>query len=322
METNPKKSKAFIITFVAILLLLIVGYLIFKNSDKIFGTAKGSSLSKIFAPLLGTSKQKDLSTINNQTNNNGKDLSQTSAGNDKTIAIDTSNNGSNTSGNSSANGSNTGNNLSGYGSNTNGGGKSNVLPPFNPLPNPTTGTNCYDKNGKLISCTNGNGTNVLDNQNSNNNVDTTNTNNNQTPSILEICNEDPLEFTTQEQADIDTLLKKYYLIAPAMKSDDDIKIISDEIAQNQSTMEQAKSLTNDCKVQKSDPNYTGPQTIKDNPYYQGGGINNPNLNYLPGLFSEYMSKVKSSGGEPLPGTNYKHNPTTDYSELEALFNIW
>ncbi len=62
MENNPKKSKALIITIVAILVLVVAVYLIFKNSDKLFGT-KGGAISKIFSPLLGSSKQKNVDTI-------------------------------------------------------------------------------------------------------------------------------------------------------------------------------------------------------------------------------------------------------------------
>lgn len=52
MENKSKKSKAFIITFIAVLFLLIVGYLIFKNGDKIFhlGTSTDGG-GKIFNPL-------------------------------------------------------------------------------------------------------------------------------------------------------------------------------------------------------------------------------------------------------------------------------
>ena len=64
MENNPKKSKAFIITFILILLLLVLGYYLFKNKDNIFGTKGIISANKIFTPLLGTSKSKPLTTVN------------------------------------------------------------------------------------------------------------------------------------------------------------------------------------------------------------------------------------------------------------------
>jgi hypothetical protein len=63
MENNPKKSKALIITFIVVLLLLIGVYLLFSNSEKIFGTKGALDINKIFSPLLGTSKNTDLETI-------------------------------------------------------------------------------------------------------------------------------------------------------------------------------------------------------------------------------------------------------------------
>ncbi|NVN96664.1 hypothetical protein HXX01_00180 [Candidatus Nomurabacteria bacterium] len=63
MENNPKKSKAFIISFILILLLLIGAYYLFKNKDSIFDAKGSTSVSKIFAPLLGTSKNKNLTVI-------------------------------------------------------------------------------------------------------------------------------------------------------------------------------------------------------------------------------------------------------------------
>ena len=63
MENNPKKSKAFIITFILILLLLLAGYYLFTNRSSIFDTKGSTSFSKIFSPLLGTSTGKNLTTI-------------------------------------------------------------------------------------------------------------------------------------------------------------------------------------------------------------------------------------------------------------------
>ncbi len=62
-NNNPKKSKAFIITFIIILILLILGYYLFSNRDQIFGTKGTLSVSKIFSPLLGSSKKTDVKVI-------------------------------------------------------------------------------------------------------------------------------------------------------------------------------------------------------------------------------------------------------------------
>ncbi len=69
MENNPKKSKAFIIAFILVLLLLLGGYYLFSNKDKIFGTKGSMSLSKIFTPLIESITGKSLKTID--TNNGG-----------------------------------------------------------------------------------------------------------------------------------------------------------------------------------------------------------------------------------------------------------
>ena len=64
MENNPKKSKAFIIAFILILLLLLIGYYLFTNRTKIFDTKGATTFGKVFAPLLGTSKDKGVNVIN------------------------------------------------------------------------------------------------------------------------------------------------------------------------------------------------------------------------------------------------------------------
>ena len=66
-NNNPKKSKAFIITFIIILILLILGYYLFSNKDQIFGTKGTLSVSKIFSPLLGSSKNTDVKVVDDKT---------------------------------------------------------------------------------------------------------------------------------------------------------------------------------------------------------------------------------------------------------------
>ena len=62
-NNNPKKSKAFIIAFILILLLLLAGYYLFTNRATIFDTKGVVTMQKVFAPLLGSSKNKDLGVI-------------------------------------------------------------------------------------------------------------------------------------------------------------------------------------------------------------------------------------------------------------------
>lgn len=72
MENSPKKSKAFIITFIIILILLLVGYYLYKNRTQIFSTKGSSTVNRIFSPLLGTSKDKTVDMVPNQESNKNK----------------------------------------------------------------------------------------------------------------------------------------------------------------------------------------------------------------------------------------------------------
>jgi hypothetical protein len=62
MENNPNKSKAIIITIVAILVLLLSMYLLFKNRDA-FGVKTSATIAKIFSPLAPSDNTKDLTPI-------------------------------------------------------------------------------------------------------------------------------------------------------------------------------------------------------------------------------------------------------------------
>ncbi len=62
MENKPKKSKALIITIIAIILLLIAGYFLVKNRD-MFGVKTSQSIAKIFAPLLPSTNTGDSKKI-------------------------------------------------------------------------------------------------------------------------------------------------------------------------------------------------------------------------------------------------------------------
>lgn len=91
-----------------------------------------------------------------------------------------------------------------------------------------------------------------------------------------------LVFTKEEQAKLDDLLRQYYLLAPNLKTEDDIALIQTTLLDNQNTINQAKDLTKQCVDQKASPAYTGPQAVKDNPFFSGGSANP----YLPN-FSEF-----------------------------------
>ena len=119
MERNPKKTKAFIVTFILVFILLLVGYfLFFGGADKF--TKSISSIQKTFSPLLGSSKTKDINTAPNGgdvnttdgtqgadsgsgDNGSGGDGSSTGGGDGITSG---GNNGNNTTGGGSAPSSN------------------------------------------------------------------------------------------------------------------------------------------------------------------------------------------------------------------------
>jgi hypothetical protein len=62
MENQPKKSKALIITIIAILLIVLIGYLLIKNRDS-FGVKTSATISRIFSPLIPSLNSKNINKI-------------------------------------------------------------------------------------------------------------------------------------------------------------------------------------------------------------------------------------------------------------------
>ncbi len=276
MERNQKKSKAFIITFIAVIVLLIGGYFIFKNSAQIFGTKNSEDLNKSFNPLADTRDPEDLSVIDGSGENTNTSTSTTGSNN-------TTSGGTNTSGNTGIAETPLNNSGSlGIGSGLSGGtglGTQGGLihPPLNPIPAPTTsGTTAAPTLGSLPTT-------------SNNPTLSTST---PTPSPYICLDTEPLVFTDEEKVELEDLLRQYYLIAPGLKTADDLFIVESDIATNQALVNQANTLYNQCLTEKSSGAYTGPQATKDNPYY--------------------TSPVAS-------GTPYY---IADFSALEQLLKIW
>ncbi len=310
MEHHPRKTKAFIITFIAILILLIVGYLVFRNTGTIFGIKSSGNTNKIFSPLLGTSKQ---NTVDVKPVNTGGD---TPINNTSTTLPTTNLSVTDPSG--IAPGS-----VSapiGQGGTTNPNGAPVITPPFNPLPTPTT--DCVDASGNLIQCNN---TPTITNPECSDSIDndkdglsdaadsSCHTDYNASNMLsydknindesrlqpitgdteISMCPDDPLVFTEEEKVELATLLRQYYLLAPTLKIEDDVTLVDYDNQTNEELVKQATSLTNDCNAQKASPGYTGPQAIKDNPYYQNPVANSGAKEYIPG-----------------------------YSLYELMFNIW
>ena len=72
----PKKSHAFIITFILILILLFIGYWLFTNKDKVFKTG-GLNLGRIFEPLVESPDRRPLEVIWDSVFNPGQNRTNT-----------------------------------------------------------------------------------------------------------------------------------------------------------------------------------------------------------------------------------------------------
>ena len=69
---------------------------------------------------------------------------------------------------------------------------------------------------------------------------------------------EPLKFTAEEKAELDDLLRKYYLIAPSLKGPTDIALAYSEMLEYQNFYGTVKNLTNQC--------YEQVKTVKNNGY--------------------------------------------------------
>lgn len=252
MDRTTKKSKAFLITFIAMLVLLIGGYLIFKNSNSMFGTKNSETITKNFSPLLGTSKDKGKVETKE-----GENTSSTNTGGD----VDMGNGGVSETPI-----------------------KTGVKPVLKPVKAPES--NCKDSNGNPVSCetivtASPTPEEVKDN----------------TPIIKteDTCTEggNPVILTKAEKDELDALLAEYYRIAAKLKTEADISDLKSSGLAYGDLIIQAGSLTNDCKEQKANPLYTGPQVAKDNPFYQDG-TNMEGKSYLANT-STYNYNVPTAG---------------------------
>jgi len=274
MENNPKKSKAFIITFIVVLILLIIMYVLFANRDKLLGTKSASTNQNFTA---GSLSQK-IGTVVTTTSSGGT-----------TGPSNPTSSSTPPSGTPAQQGPSTG-----VGSTTEvgGTGNTNYSPIFNPIPTPdnatppasTTATlSSGDTKGPILQ-----------------------------PNQSNSCPDDPLVFTDTEQAKLKDLLAQYYIIAPGLKSRDDVSSLTNDISQDQSLLDQANRLTAECTSEKANPVYTGPQTIKNNPYYNTQGGNSDS--YLPGQTSDWIQSNQSAS----PSTG----KIGSYGDFEKILNIW
>lgn len=255
---EPRKSRALIITFIIVLVLLIVGYFLIVKGGII---KSDSAVGKKFAPILGTPKQKDVIVDTN----NGTDVTNPPA---ETPTEPT----------------NTGPNLpTNPGS---GGGKPNIpkyVPPNLSLPKPDytnftpkqfdTKTQCadgkdndndtsidagdadchYDKNAKNAASYVASYNLESGSKNTEPNIVTPDpkAKKNISCDVEEI----PLVFTAAEQAELDSLTREFYRLAPQLKTEEDI--VSEVLSKQgyEDLISNAKNLTQQCRDQTGTPAY-------------------------------------------------------------------
>jgi len=135
----------------------------------------------------------------------------------------------------------------------------------------------------------------------------------------------PLVFTEQEKADLAILLRKFYLLAPTLKTQDDIDIAYNEMAQYKNFSDYLTTITNQCYAEGIDrngivnPNYTGPTIRWGNPWYKystlrGSYLEKDDFNNFVGIDCKYVSGwfsgKKASDGEDCDYYNQQmYNPT-------------
>jgi hypothetical protein len=352
MNEHKSKTKAFVITFSVVLILLIAGYYIFSSIKSDTGTSQvsgsSSNIGKFFSSLFTTKKPTELNTntsgasttAGTGTTETGEATAQSKQpgfftslynsvlgrSNTNTGAnINPSNSGTLGAGTTNPNISPTSNNTASFptgttgttgGFNTStgagasggfgtggaqGGGNGfvttggfGITPTLNPVPTPgggtgfTTGTGAGPSTGSFGSGNGSGGGDGFGSGEKGGGFVTTVGAGPITGDKTNIC-DDSLIFTAAEQTKLEDLLRQYYLLAPSLKTDGDISVLLNSKLRNQGTIDEATALTKQCVSQKADPVYTGPQAVKDNPYFKNGSLDA----YLP-----------------------------DFADFEKLFNIW
>jgi hypothetical protein len=297
MDRHPRKSKALLITFIILVILLVIGYFLLQNTktvDPVTGETTTSS-NKVFSSLFGTAKKKQLVPVENQekdgvvpSSSNG---TQVQPGTNTPIDAGIGSGGSFGAG-------------TGFGVNAGFGTTGSFAPALNPLPSPS-GT--FNGNLGFTSGTFGGlsfGNNPISGGGSGTSTPGS------TPVLsgsADICPvDDPLTYTDAEKAELEVLLRQYYLLASTIKNNDDIAVLNNELAEYRALINKANDFTNQCVAEKTAPGYTGPQSVLTNPYYSGGSSSST---YLPGEQSPWI--------QANPGASI-----ADYPDFENIFNIW
>jgi hypothetical protein len=92
----------------------------------------------------------------------------------------------------------------------------------------------------------------------------------ESPASKNVCldiEQNPITFTDEEQAELDELLRKFYLIAPTLKSEPDVSLVYSEIENQQNFSNQLDAYISMCYAETSNPTYTGPKEKYGNPWF-------------------------------------------------------
>jgi len=95
--------------------------------------------------------------------------------------------------------------------------------------------------------------------------------NSPTSASINIClgiEQNPLTFTEKEKSDLAELLRKFYLVAPTLKTEEDIRLTYNEVTQQQNFSNQLDTLIKECYEQTASSTYTGPKTRYGNPWFK------------------------------------------------------
>lgn len=231
MERNRKKSRAVIITFFIVLALLFLFYILFVKNNPLDNTKGTSTENRGFFSLFTSSKNKDLQTVEDDTNKEGENTNG-----DTQNSTEGNNNGSGgevvggtvISGGGSQSTNNPLGNIPDLGDTSN--------PRLRPIPTPD------DPDYDFVNDLPDPDVRVYP-----------------TPDTdpIKQCNLDDykLKFTEEEQAELDKLLREFYRIAASIKTEEDIELEHEAKLSYIGLVDEAKDLTKQCYAELNSATY-------------------------------------------------------------------
>ncbi len=132
--------------------------------------------------------------------------------------------------------------------------------------------------------------------------------------------QNPLVFTDQEKSELAELLRKFYLLAPNLKTEDDISIVYDEIERYKQFIGELTTLTNQCYQQTGNPKWVSAPVWKpQGEFLQGAG----NLNPITGNYEVGLHRFGNpwyKGKEKNPENRYFDNGLVDCKYMSGYYS--